>query len=224
MFPLRRSILAMLLAGFAAPIAFAQSPKDELPAKQVEDRRDMTQLQKVNERTLVHDQANMSYTIPEGWKEIRPYRLQRTIDPRISTVLGIERAESDQLASISWSPLNPGQKLSEWVRDTEKDKEYGEEYETLKAIYGKARVTTPVKTKYRDFDVYRININGGSDRGDKHDGTLLIFSVEGKSATWMVKARISYPKAADKGRNDQCVTEVLEGFTHLPAKPGSAPK
>src|SRR5829696_3711604 len=181
--------LVSLVAGLAALPAVGQDRKapdagEEVLTRPFEDRRDLTLLRKVTERTFVHEAARVSFTVPHGWKEIRPHRLARRIDPRISTVLGIERADRDLVASLYWVPMNPGQKLADWVRDTPVGGEYGEEYETLRAVYGKDRVTTPVRVKHGPFDVYRVHISGGPDRGERYDGTLFVFAVESGGQTW----------------------------------------
>lgn len=204
--------LALVLT---APV-LAQGPpkdKDEAPPKPADDRRDQTHLRRVTEATFVHEAARMSFTVPDGWKEIRPHRLNRKIDPRISTVLGIERADRELVASLYWIPMNPEQKLTDWVREsaTGNPPEYGEEYETLKTVYGKDRVTTPVRFPHGGFDVYRINITGGPDRGDKYDGTLFVFAVPSGGTTWLVKARVTFPKS-DRARSDAWAMEVLNGF------------
>jgi hypothetical protein len=193
-------------------------PREEVVTRPFEDRRDLTLLRKVTERLYVHEAAGVSFAVPAGWKQIRPHRLARRIDPRISTVLGIERADRDLVASLYWLPMNPGQKLSDWVRETPVGGEYGEEYETLRTVYGKDRVTIPVRIKHGPFDVYRIHIRGGPDRGDRYDGTLFVFGVESGGTHWLMKARVSYPKA-ESGRNDHFATEVLQGYARLPDKP-----
>ena len=208
---LRNCLLSAALAAALGAPALAQETREDVLTQPFEDRRDLTLLKRVTERTFVHEVARVSFTVPAGWKEIRPHRLARRIDPRISTVLGIERGDRDLVASIYWIPLDPGAKLSEWVRDTPVGGEYGEEYETLKAVYGKDRVTTPARLRHDPFDVYRINIAGGPDRGDRYDGALFVFAVESGGATWLVKARVSFPKG-DRARNEAWAMEVLQGF------------
>ena len=194
--------------------------KEEVLTRPLDDRRDLTLLRRVTENTFLHEAARVSYTVPEGWKEIRPHRLNRKIDPRISTVLGIERADRELVASLYWIPMNPDQQLSHWVRETATGSppEYGEEYETLKAIYGKDHVSTPVRFRSGGFDVYRININAGPAHGDKYDGVLFVFAVESGGATWLIKARVSYPKG-DRTRNEAWAMEVLQGFKREAATP-----
>jgi hypothetical protein len=190
-------------------------PREEVLTRPFEDRRDLTLLRKVAERVYVHDATGVTFTVPSGWTEIRPHRLARRIDPRISTVLGIERADRDLVASLYWVPMGPGQKLADWVRETPVGGEYGEEYETLRAVYGKERVTTPDRVRHGPFDVYRVHVRGGPDRGDRYDGTLYVFEVESAGTRWLLKARVSYPKA-EAGRNDQYAAEVLHGYARLP--------
>jgi len=220
MSPLR---LAILLLAAGLPVAAqdptpAKDPKkgEEVLTKIPDDRRDYTLLRRVTESTFVHESAGVSYTVPEGWKEIRPHRLQRSIDTKLSTVLGIERADRELVASLYWLQMAPDQTLSRWVRETATGGEYGEEYETLKVVYGKDRVTAPVRFRHNGFDVYRINIAGGPDRGDKYDGILFVFAVDHGGATWLIKARISVPKG-DRARNDAWAMEVLNGFKLVPA-------
>ena len=212
--------LVLIVTALAAPTLIAQEPakappadKEEAPVGPLDDRRDLTLLRRVTETTFLHEAARVSYSIPTGWKEIRPHRLSRKIDPRISTVLGIERADRELVASLYWIPMNPDQRLSHWVRETPAGTpgEYGEEYETLKTVYGKDHVSTPVRFRSGPFDVYRINITGGPDRGDKYDGVLFVFAVESGGATWLVKARVSFPKG-DRTRNEAWAREVLNGF------------
>ena len=226
MFPVRYLSLIPLLV--VVPVTLAQVPKDtkeEVLTKPLEDTRDLTNLKRINERAFVHVPTGVAYTIPEGWKEIRPHRLDRKIDKRINTVLGIEHGPRDHVASLYWIQMNPSQKLSDWVRDTAApiSGEYGEEYETLKAVYGKDRVTVPVKMKHGPFEVYRIYINGGPERGEKYDGTLFVFEFERGGTHWLLKARVSFPKG-ERSVNDQFATEVLQGYTLMPDKAGPEPK
>jgi hypothetical protein len=215
-----RLVLIPVVVALATHAAVAQEGlkdppkgKEDVLKRPADDRRDLTLLRRVTETTFRHEAARVTFTIPEGWKEIRPHRLSRNIDPRISTVLGIERADRELVASLYWIPMNPDQRLSDWVRETAAGTpaEYGEEYETLKAIYGKDHVGTPVRFRSGPFDVYRINITGGPDRGDKYDGVLFVFAVESGGATWLVKARVSFPKG-DRTRNEAWAMEVLQGF------------
>jgi hypothetical protein len=201
-------------------IALAQDSKEEILTKPFEDRRDLTHLKRVTERTFVHEQARIAFTIPKDWKETPPHRLARKIDQRSSTVLRIERPDRDLTASLSWVQMNPGQTFAEWIRETPAGGEYGEEYETLKAVYGKDRVTVPAKIKAGPFDAYRVNISGGPERGEKYDGALLIFEVMSGGDSWMLKVRISYPKG-DRVANEQFVNDVLKGYSRLPEKAGS---
>jgi len=210
--------LVLFAALFGSSAASAQDPakdpaKEEVLARPLDDRRDVTLLRRVTETTFVHEAARVSFTVPDGWKEIRPHRLNRKIDPRISTVLGIEWADRELVASIYWMPMNPGQGLAHWVRETPTGSppEYGEEYETLKTVYGKDHVTTPVRLRSGPFDVYRINITGGPDPADKYDGVLFVFAVESGGATWLIRARVSFPKG-DRARTDAWAMDVLQGF------------
>jgi hypothetical protein len=40
---------------------------------------------------------------------------------------------------------------------------------------------------------------------------LFVFAVESGGATWLIKARVSFPKG-DRARNEAWATEVLQGF------------
>jgi hypothetical protein len=212
--------LVLFAAAVGSAAAAGQEPakdppvdNDEALTRPPDDRRDVTLLRRTTEATYVHEAARVSFTVPDGWKEIRPHRLNRKIDPRISTVLGIERADREMVASIYWMPMNPDQRLSDWVRDTPTGSptEYGEEYETLKAVYGKDKVSTPVRFRSGPFDVYRINITGGPESREKYDGVLFVFAVESGGATWLVRTRVSFPKG-DRTRTDAWAMDVLNGF------------
>src|SRR5262245_21148031 len=137
-----------------ASLSFGQGPKTDTLPKNSDERREQSHLRRVTEKVFVHDLAGIAFTIPEKWAELPPHRLARKIDQRVSTVLSIHQREADVTASLSWIPLNPGQKLSEYVTDTAIAGEYGEEYETLKAVYGKDRVTAPVKIKPGELEVF----------------------------------------------------------------------
>ena len=208
--------LVSMLAAQDAPKA-PPPDKEEVLVRPLDDRRDLTLLRRVTETTFVHEAARVSFTVPDGWKEIRPHRLNRRIDPRVSTVLGVERSDREIVASIYWMPMNPGQRLSHWVREAPAGNppEYGEEYETLKIVYGKDHVTTPVRFRSGPFDVYRINITGGPDPAEKYDGVLFVFAVEAGEATWLVKARVSFPKG-DRAQTDAWAMDVLRGFQQVP--------
>ena len=217
MFPLRLLLTVLTAAAVVGvPAAIAQDSKkdkEDVPASPVGDRRGMTPLKRVSEKTYVHGPAQLSFTVPSGWKEIPPHRLSRKIDPRITTVLGLERPDRDLVATLYWIPILPDQQLSHWVRETADGGEYGEEYETLKTVYGKDHVTPPLRFKSGPFDVYRINITGGPD---KFDGVLYLFEVDSGSSNWLIKVRISFPKG-DQAKNDTWSQEVLSGFDKMPA-------
>jgi len=216
----RLCVISVIVFG---SLAAAQDPKTEILTKPSDDRREQTLLRRITDRAFVHELANVAYKIPEGWEELPPHRLARKIDQRISTVLSIRRTEGDLAATLSWIPMDPGQKLSDWVRDTAAAGEFGEEFETLKAVYGKDRVTEPVKIKTGEFDVYRINIIGGLVSGEKYDGALVVFEVQSEKRSWLIKARISFPKG-DQSKSNQIVMDVLKGFSKIPAKGESEPK
>jgi hypothetical protein len=176
-------------------------------------------LRRITEKTLVHEPTLVAFTIPEGWKAMPPHRMERTIDKRISSKLEIEDSKRDMVASLYWIQMTPTQTLSEFIRDKPAPAtgEYGEEYETLKAVYGKDRVTVPTKLKQGPFDVYRVYIYGGPERGEKYDGTLYVFEVEREGKKWLIKARVSFPKG-ERGINDGYAMEVLQGYSLVPAE------
>ena len=217
MSPVRLVLIAVALA---APTLVAQEPakappadKEETPVGPLDDRRDLTLLRRVTETTFLHEAARVSFTVPAGWKEIRPHRLSRKIDPRISTVLGIERADRELVASLYWIPMNPDQRLSDWVRETPTGTpaEYGEEYETLKTVYGKDHVSTPVRSRSGPFDVYRINITGGPDRGTSTTGCCSCSPSSPAGRRGWSRPACRSPKG-DRARNEAWAMEVLNGF------------
>lgn len=189
----------------------AKEAREEVLSKPTDDRRDLTLLRRLSDNTLVHDGSMLAYKKPTGWDEIRPQRLQRKIDVRSMTALGIERSDRDMVATIYWVQLNPTKKLYDFVRENSSEGEYGEEYETLRAVYGKDRVSLPTKVRVNDIDMYKMSISGGPDRGDKYDGCLYVFAKTEKEITWLVRVRVSFPKAA-KGTNDQFAEEVIKGM------------
>jgi hypothetical protein len=222
MFPLRLLLALLTAATVGLPLAVAQDPaakklKDDAPVKVTEELRNETHLRRVSENTYVHKPAGISFTVPSGWKEIPPHRLSRKIDPRITSVLGLERPDRELVASLVWVPMLPDQQLSHWVRETANAGEYGEEYETLKTVYGKDRVTPPVRFKSGPFDVYRMNISGGSDKPGHYDGVLYLFAVESGGSNWLVKVRISFPKG-DQAKNDTWSQEILSGLDKMPTE------
>jgi hypothetical protein len=217
-------LIPLCLAVGGLPLAYGQSPKDDVVTR-VDYAYDTTLLKRITEKTLVHEPTLVAYTIPEGWKAMPPHRLERTIDKRISSKLEIEDTKRDMVASLYWIQMTQTQNLSEFIRDKPAPTtgEYGEEYETLKAVYGKDRVTVPTKLKQGPFEVYRTYIYGGPERGEKYDGTLFVFEVDREGKRWLVKARVSFPKG-ERGVNDGYATEVLLGYSLVPPeKLGSEP-
>ena len=219
---MRRRVATALFLGLAGaalaqpPEPKAAPPKDEVPVKKDDDRRDLTLLRRTGDNSFLHEAAKTTYTIPKGWTEIRPYRLTRKLEERTSTVLGVERQDRDMVASMYWIAVPKGAKFSEWIREADVAGEYGEEYETLKVIYGADKVAKPVKVAVNGFDVHKVNVKGGPDRGDKYDGTLYLFEVASDEGRWLVKVRVSYPKADRNG--EQWAEEVLSGYARVPEK------
>ncbi|HEX3149716.1 MAG TPA: hypothetical protein VHR66_16695 [Gemmataceae bacterium] len=217
MSPLRWLLIVLTIGVVGQPIALAQdeTPKKDKEAatKPPEDGHDATLLRRITEDTYVHTASHVSFKVPTGWKEIRPHRLRREIDTRISTVLSLRRSDVDLLATLSWMQMAPGQTLSHWVRETADNGEFGEEYETLKTVYGKDHVTPPVRSKSGPFDVYKMNITGGAGH---NDGALYLFAVESGGATWLIKFRISFPKG-DTAMNEKWTQEILSALDKMPA-------
>jgi hypothetical protein len=220
-------LIPLCLAIAGLPLASGQVPKakDDVLTR-VDHASDTTLLKRITEKTLVHEPTLVAYTNPEGWKAMPPHRMERTIDKRISSKLEIEDTKRDLVASLYWIQMTPTQNLSEFIRDMPAPGtgEYGEEYETLKTIYGKDHVTVPTKFKHGPFEVYRVYIYGGPERGEKYDGTLFVFEVERDGKKWLVKARVSFPKG-ERSVNDQYAMEVLQGYSLVPPdKVGSEPR
>ncbi len=221
-----RSFFLIASALVALPSAYGQDVKEDVLTRPSEDRRDYTLLKRLSERAFLHEPTGVVYAIPKGWQEIRPHRLERKIDKRINTILGIESHGRDLVASLYWLQMPATRKLSDYVRlkADPTNGEYGEEYETLKAVYGKDRVTKPALMKYGPFEVYRMHISGGPERAEKYDGSLLVFEVDRNDKRWLIKARISFPKG-DRAATDPIVAEVLQGYSLVPTeKPASEPK
>jgi hypothetical protein len=215
--------MALVLSGGLVGLAglFAQAPtgtKEEILLNKNDDRRDMTLLRRSESNTneFIHQAAKVSFVIPKGWKEIRPQRLYRKLNPRTSTVLGIEllleREDRDLVASLYWLPIAVGEKLSDMVRAEDTGGEYGEEYETLKAVYGKVNVTQPKIETYGAFNVYKITFKGGPRMAD--GGSLYLFEVGSEEGRWMIKSRVSYP-LTEKNANEKYAEEVIRSFTKL---------
>jgi hypothetical protein len=223
----------VLFLGLSAPLMAQTEPKsvpqpvspgtkEEILVNKDDDRRDLTLLKRLSGNTFLHEAAKTTYAIPDLWFEIRPYRLKRDFESRVSTVLGVERKDRDMVATIYWMPIPLGAKFSDWVRATEVAGEFGEEYETLKVVYGSEKVSKPVKMTYGKFDLIKISVKGGPDRGDKYDGTLFLFEVAGVEGRYIVKVRVSYPKNDRPEVGEKWAEEVLSGFA-LVQEPKSAP-
>jgi hypothetical protein len=180
-----------------------------------DDPRDLDQLRRVSDRTFVHGPTRVSFIVPPGWTATEPQRLERQIDRRASSVLRIDWPERETTASLSWVALNAGEKVTDWVREEPAGGEYGEEYETLRAVYGRDQVTVPRRVAHGTFTVYRINYFIPQDGTDRFDGAVLLLPVEAGGTTWLLKARISYPKA-DRGRRDEYIQAVLKGYGREP--------
>ncbi|WP_020468234.1 hypothetical protein [Zavarzinella formosa] len=198
------------------PPATSGAPKEEILVKKDDDRRDLTLLRRISETSFLHEATKTTYTIPKGWTEIRPFRLARKLEPRTSTVLGVERQDRDMVATLYWIPIPIASKFSDWIRETEVAGEYGEEYETLKVVYGADKVGKPTKITVGNFEVHKVNVKGGPDRGEKYDGTLFLFEVASEEGRWIVKARVSYPKSDRPESGEKWSEEVLSGFARVP--------
>ena len=131
-------------------------------------------------------------------------------------MLGVERQDRDMVATLYWIPIPVGSKFSSWIRETEEAGEFGEEYETLKVVYGADNVGKPGKITFGNFDIHKVNVKGGPDRGDRYDGTLFLFEVASEEGRWIVKARVSYPKSDRPEAGEKWAEEVLSGYARVP--------
>ncbi|MCS6898116.1 MAG: hypothetical protein NZM29_09100, partial [Nitrospira sp.] len=165
--------------------------------------------------TYLHELAGLTFTVPPGWKEIKPSRLSRKIDPRVNTVLRLDDPERDMTVAIYWLPLAGSEKVADWVREGSGDREYGEEYETLKTIYGGQRVSLPTRVRSIPFEPYRISIKSSTESGLKYDGALFLFEVGAGRTTFLVRLRFMYP-AGDSLIHEQAMMDVLKGFAKAP--------
>jgi hypothetical protein len=209
--------LALLAGSMGVLVLHAQEDK---PLKNKDDdRRDLTLLRRVTESTFVHEASRITLTIPKGWKEIRPQRLTRELEPRTSTAMGIELTDRKVVATIYWLPMQAGAKLADLIRDKETAGSYGEEYETLLTIYGKENIKAPEKRVYNGRTVYKVGIVGGPDRENKYDGVLYAFEVEGVEGKWLIKIRVSYPKPGKTDPanvNEQYAEQVINSLSDIP--------
>lgn len=214
-----RGPVALLFIGLAGGSpARAQTPPEAVLTRPLEDRRDLTLLRRVSERTYVHEIARVSFTVPDGWTVIPPHRAARRIDSRFSTLLGAERSDRAAVASLVWTQLDPGARPTDWVRDSPVRGEYGEEYETLKAVYGRDRVAIPARSKVGPLDVYRIDVRGGPGFADPAAGTLFVLFVESRGTTWLIKARVTSSGGPGHAAD---AAAVLAGFALSPNAAGA---
>jgi hypothetical protein len=213
----RAQVLAAVLAAGAAALLAVRlwPPGPPAGAAPPEDYRDQSGLRRVADRVFVHAPTGVSFTLPDGWQETDAHRLERKIDPRATAVLRADRPDREATATLTWVKLHPNERVRDWVRDTPADGEYGEEYETLKAVYGRDQVTPPVRLAHGPFTAYRINYfipTGGTER---LEGAVLLIPVEAGGATWLLQSHVSYPKA-ERGRRDEYVLAVLRGYGRQP--------
>lgn len=221
MSPVRRLCLVPLLLGSVGPVVaraqgpagYGPGPREVVPTGPSDDRRDLTLVYRVSERTFVHRAAGVSFTVPEGWAATPAHRTARTIDPRPSTVLGVGHAGRAGVALLAWTQLDPGARPADWARGTAAGGEYGEEYETLKEVYGKDRVTVPDRFGHGRLDGFRIDIRRGPGPGGPGAGTLFVFAAESAGTTWLLKVRVS---SAEEGLHAGHVRAVMAGYTLLP--------
>ena len=183
---------------------------DEVLVRRDDDRRDQTKLRRLSDRSFRHESAPIMFTIPADWQEISPHRLVRVLEPQPTTILGIEYAERSVVATLYWIPMPEGAKLSDWISDRPVKGEYGEEFETLKTVYGAKNVTPPQKMKFGSFDVYKIGISGGPQASDKQTGSLYLFEVAKGNSHWLLKARIS---STGPLASDNFAEAVLKGYS-----------
>lgn len=222
---IRRLGAAVLLLSFVCVLSLSQAQQEVLTKKD-EDRRDLTLLRRLTENSFVHEASRVTYTVPKDWKEIRPQRLERKIETtRTSTMMGIELAQRDVVATLLWLPMQTGDKLTDLIRDTAVAGEYGEEYETLKVVYGKENISLPEKKSYSGRTVYKVSVKGGPDRGEKYDGALFMFESGSPEGRWLIKVRVSYPKSDTPAGNAKYADDVLAGYgDFIPSKKDELPK
>ena len=204
--------VAALTALVALAICRLQRPAATVEAAPPDDRSD---LRRETDRTVVHGPTRVAFTIPDGWQETGQNPSERKIDPRATSVLRITWPEREAAASLSWTPLSPIEKVSELVRDTPANGEYGEEYETLKAVYGRDHVTVPLRVEHGPFVVYRINYFIPAGDTQRLEGAVLLLPIKAAGVTWMLHAHVSYPKT-DRGRREEYVQAVVRGFVLRP--------
>jgi hypothetical protein len=183
---------------------------DEVLVRRDDDRRDQTKLRRLTDRSFRHESAPIQFTIPAEWQEISPHRLVRVLEPQPTTILGIEYAERSVVATLYWIPLPETAKLSDWITDQPVKGEYGEEYETLKTVYGVKNITPPQKMKFGSFDVYKIGITGGPQASEKQTGSLYLFEASKGTSRWLLKARIS---STGPIPSDNFAETVLKGYS-----------
>jgi hypothetical protein len=68
-----------------------------------------------------------------------------------------------------------------------------------------------VKSTIAGYDVHKVSIYDGHEKGGNFHGTLYAFEVTGKNGKWMVKVRVSFPKG-ERDFNEKFGLEVMEGF------------
>lgn len=203
------------------PRAVPKTPRADVRTRPPEGLPNLTLISRVSERTLVHDLARVSFTIPAGWTEIPAQRAARKVDRRFSTLLGVQHSDRAMVASMVWTQLEPGDRPADWVREAPAKGEYGEEYETLKAVYGVDRVSIPARFRNGPFDVYRIDVRGGSRAAGPAASTLFVFFVESRGTTWMLKARVTSTR---RDQHEADALAVLGGHALVPDPPGAVPR
>jgi hypothetical protein len=163
------------------------------------------------DRSFIHKSSKTTVKAPAGWTIIPPYRLRKT---NASTVLGLEKDNPLVSVTIVWSPIG-NQSFSDFIRAAaEEDPEaLGEEYATLVAVYGKAKVgrpTTLPNFKVGMHSVFKVLIDDGPEKG-RYAGAVYLFEAGSGDSRWRIKVRAVYPQMNREEYIKQ-VEEVVKAF------------
>ena len=97
----RLSVIALAACVLATP-ALAQDTKEEILTKPFEDRRDLTLLRRVTEKTFVHERRGCRSRCRRGGR-----KFARTGWPAES-IRGSARSSASSAATATWSRLSTG--------------------------------------------------------------------------------------------------------------------
>jgi hypothetical protein len=220
--------LVFCLICLSQSVAQTLPGKEEVLTKKDEDRRDYTNLKRINVSTWVHEPTDLLISIPKDWKEIRASRMPRKIDARPLTTVGVEHKDWEYHAIVYIAPMSATAKLEDFVRVgiTDKPTDYGEEYATLVAIYGASKLEKPIEHRIGSIPAYKIPINDGPLGTGSSLGALYVFTAGSGENRWLVRVRVNLTtKSADKKKDgdkigevpsqakcDLIVSEVITGF------------